>query len=250
MTSMPANLDDHKTAFNSVGWFIPPYLSMWFLHSIKAAIESAPGFDQTSLGTVLSYAYSPEHLAAMVSERYPATPCIQDYSQIIGEAVEAHFMGLDHVAATGLMPVVEGAARRLADSRSQTGSTRIDALLLRLTRECKDEVVARNIGAVDELIAMLDSFATYVERFFYEQTRDYSLNDGTNRHGALHGTYGDKDYGSPINFYKTISAVDFLCMISALRANVSWLAPNPTAKSAELAKHYGQCASLRGQRPA
>jgi hypothetical protein len=52
--------------------------------------------------------YSAENLAAMVTERYPIVPYVQDYKAIIAEAVEAHFCGLGHMAVAGLFPVVEG----------------------------------------------------------------------------------------------------------------------------------------------
>ena len=63
---------------------------------------------------MLSIIYSPEYLAAMVLHRYLTTPCICNYKMIISESILAHFSGLDHIAVTGLMPVIEGAGLSIA----------------------------------------------------------------------------------------------------------------------------------------
>jgi hypothetical protein len=75
-------------------------------------------------------------------------------------------------------------------------------------------------------------------RFFFAESTLYPFTDGTNRHGIAHGAYSDSDYGSPINFYKTIAAVDFLTFVSSFKANLSWLAPNSTPESMKLAAYY------------
>jgi hypothetical protein len=53
----------------------------------------------------------------------------------------------------------------------------------------------------------------------------YGFEEKTNRHGILHGAYADADYDAPINFYKTIAAIDFLCFVAAFRARLPCLAP-------------------------
>lgn len=241
------DLRDHGKALNSVGWFIPPYLSLGFLGKLKDAIQSGRLSDQVQLETALAFAYSPNHLAAMVCERYPVTPYIQEYKDIIAEAVQAHFLGLGHVAVSGLLPVVEGVGRKLAQSRSLTADGSIKAVFTELAKYCKIEA-AKNDMAVNELECMLDSFVEFARSYLYVQSDAYALDDKTNRHGALHGAYADGDYGRPISFYKIIGSVDFLCMVSAFRANVSWLAPDPTESSVKLAASYTVCMALSGVR--
>jgi hypothetical protein len=72
--TMSVNLDEHRDAFNEVGWFIPPYISIGFLSYVKTLLNSNAVAKQDALETCLSFAYSPEHLAAMACERYPQTP--------------------------------------------------------------------------------------------------------------------------------------------------------------------------------
>jgi hypothetical protein len=242
------NLDAHKKAFNSVGWFIPPYLGLRFLTRVKDAIYRTTPFDQTHLEAALAIAYSPEHLAAMVYERYPKTPYVKDYAQSIAEAIEAHHLGLGHVAVIGLMPVIEGAGRRLADSRSVKAPT-MKSLFPNLALDCKNEVVKRNIGDTQELICMFESFEEFTGDYLYIRSDLYQLDDKTNRHGMLHGAYADSDFGDPINFYKAIGSIDFLCMVAALRAQMSWMAPNPTEGSQRLAHYYRTCMVFAATRP-
>jgi hypothetical protein len=105
--------------------------------------------------------YSAENLAAMVTERYPIVPYVQDYKTIIAEAVEAHFCGLGHMAVAGLLPVVEGAGKRSAERMevkfSSTGA------FVELAAKCKKHVQKNNIGAVGEIISMLDSFSEFTK---------------------------------------------------------------------------------------
>src|ERR1700680_2506055 len=112
------DLNSLKQSFNSIGWFLPPYLSVGFLNAIKANIDTGKISTQEQLELTLVPAFSPDHLAAMVCERYSVTPYIQEYAEIIAESVEAHFSGLNHVAVAGLTPVIEGAARKLLESRA------------------------------------------------------------------------------------------------------------------------------------
>jgi hypothetical protein len=184
----------------------------------------------------------------MVVERYTATPYVGDYKIIIAEAAEAHFLGLNHVAVSGLMPVIEGAGKKIADSRNVTW-TSITNVFVNLANDCKNDVIRNNIGAVGEILSMMDSFIEFAKNHLYINSNNYALPDNTNRHGILHGAYGDVDYGAPINFYKSISAIDFLCFISAFKASISWLAPSPTQQSQNLSAHYKACIALSKNNP-
>lgn len=244
-----SSLDYYKDAFKRVGWFIPPYVSVGFLSSLAKTInDNGNSFDQKELENFLVLIYSPDNLAAMVTERYPITPYIKDYKIIIAEAVEAHFMNLDHIAVAGLMPVIEGAGRKLAESRSISVKG-IKGVFSGLADHCKKDVVQNKIGAVDEVVSMLDSFIEFTDNHLYIESSSYPLNDKTNRHGILHGFYSDGDYGKPINFYKSIATVDFLCFVSAIRASISWFAPSLTLLSNSLADYYSVCTAIAGRKP-
>lgn len=236
------DLEHLRKPFSSIGWFIPPYVSMGFLSQLAKVIhDKSRGFTQLDLEQWLALIHPPEHLAAMVTERYSKAPFINEYKTIISEAIDAHFTGLHHVAVAGLLPVIEGVATKLADHR-KLSCGKGKNLFANLARACKEDVIARSRGSVGEIVSMLDSFIDYANSHLYTHSDNYLLSDNTNRNGILHGAYTDNDYGTPINFYKAISAVDVHCFLIALSdAKISWLSPSPTEASRALANHYISC---------
>jgi len=198
-------------------------------------------FTENDLERVLAFIYGPDRLAAMVVSRYSQMPVVDLYRETIAEAVSAHYSGLPHVAVGGLMPVVEGIGRELAKQRGLNGDGHIKDVFRGLLAEAKDDAVKRRIGATQEIVDMLDAFLHFLEEYFFKDSRLYPLLDKTNRHGVLHGAYRDADYGRPINFYKTISAIDILTFVSMLKTpKMSGFAPSDTEESKTLAARYRQ----------
>jgi hypothetical protein len=233
---------------HQVGWFIPPFVSTGWIRSVAAIIERVgPQFGQPELEHILAAMFTPESLASMVANRYPQKPVIKDFQDIIAEGVEAHFLKLDHIAASGLVPVVEGATRRLARKHG-IEVQQFKPTFSALVKHCQDHVTENRIGDVGEITSMLESFELFLSKVLFAKTEDYSLTDGTNRHGMTHGLFADKEFGSPLNFYKIITAINFLTFISSLYYGGSGFAPDETMQSKELASYYrilGQIASER-----
>jgi hypothetical protein len=245
-----SNIEHFKQAFNRVGWFIPPYVPAVYLSLLHRHITNPDGaFDNSHLEQWLALVYSDENLSAMVLHRYAATPFVCEYKSTIGEAIEAHFMQLHHVAVAGLLPVIEGITLKLADDHSVQPSRERAPRFRELAARCKREVTEKDIGDVEQVVTMIDSFMVFTEQHLYANSSGSMSGDRTNRHGILHGAYTDIDYGKPINFYKVIAAVDFLCFLSAIRASVSWLAPDSTMESKRLASHYRLCREVAERRP-
>jgi hypothetical protein len=226
----------------SVGWFVPPYVSVGLLETVAHRITRAQGqFTEDDLERVLAFIYSPDRLSSMVVSRYPQIPVVDLYQQTIAEAIWAHFSGLCHVAVGGLIPVVEGIGRELARQRGLKFDGGIKTVFRDLFMQAKDDVVKRKIGATQEIVDMLDAFLHFLKEYFFKDSQLYPLLDKTNRHGILHGAYKDADYGRPINFYKAISAVDILTFVSMLQtAKMSGFAPDLTVESRTLAERYRQ----------
>jgi hypothetical protein len=234
-------LQDWDKAFGNAGWFLPPYIRTGELSQLAAKIDLRGSLhSQDELETGLMMFYGAGSLAPMVMHRYPLAPIIQEFRETIAEAVEAHFFGLHHIAVGGLLPVIEGAGRQLAEQRGLPYKDNVSTqkVFATLAEDCKQESVRRNLGAPTEIASMMDSFVRFVEGHLYIRSNKYSLSDKTNRHGILHGVFGDADYGRPLNFYKTIATVDFLTLVSSFRANISWMAPDQTPESRKLATYY------------
>lgn len=218
---------------------------MGFLSSLANDVlrQSSP-LTPRELEGRLELPYNTVGLASMACNRYPVAPVISDYKETIGESIKAHFLGLHHVAVAGLVPVIEGAGRRLLEQRGLNANG-VKNVFIALANDCKRESAERNMGAVGEIESMMDSFSHYTSNYLYVDSAMYPLVDKTNRHGITHGAYADRDYGSRLNFYKTIGAVDFLTFISSFRANISWLAPDTTPASTQLASFYAQLNRFR-----
>ena len=226
----------------SVGWFVPPYVSVGLLETIAHAITQAQGnFNEENLERVLGFIYTPDRLSSMALYRYPNVPVVDLYERTISEAIWAHYSGLRHVAVGGLIPVVEGIGREMARQRGIRSDGGIKMVFRDLFTQAQNDVVQRRIGATQEIVDMLDAFLHFLKEYFFKDSQLYPLFDKTNRHGIVHGAYKDADYGRPINFYKAISAVDILTFVSMLQAaKMSGFAPELTAESRELAERYRQ----------
>ncbi|GLT16089.1 hypothetical protein [Vibrio algivorus] len=223
-------MDYYKELFNKAGWFVPPYVHMEYLVEIAGDISQN---NDSNLESRLSLIYTHDHLAAMVKHRYPIVPYISDYKLIIAEAI----VGLHHVAVSGLIPVIEGVGRKILESKG-ISEKYVKNVFVSLAEYSKENVIANQLGAVDEIVAMLDSFVHFTNNNLYVNSARYSHRDKTNRHGILHGAFSDSDYGAPINFYKAKGSIEFLCFVVSIREPISFFAPNSSEASFKLAKQY------------
>ncbi len=241
---MRADLQKIGNALNSIGWFVPPYVSVAKLETVAREIAEAQGqFTEARVEQVLDSIYSPDRLASMVVSRYPHIPAVDLFQETIAESISAHFSGLRHVAVSGLIPVIEGTGRELARQRGlhHTGSD-VVRIFRALFTEAKEDAWKRKIGATQEIEEMLDAFFRFLDLYFFEHSDSYPLPDKTNRNGILHGAYKDAEYGKPINFFKTISAVDILTFVSTLKMSKmpKWagFVPEHTPESVALAERF------------
>jgi hypothetical protein len=250
MSLATRSLEQMRQAFHRVGWFIPPWTGVGFLEAMTRAIErKGDSFSQQDLESLLSHLYSVDRLSAMVTERYPVSPHLQEYQFTIAEGVEAHFIGLDRAAVTTLLPVIEGAGKRIAKSSQVQFPRSTIKGFANLADDCKQFVAEKRIGAVYEIVSMLDSFTEFAEKHLYVHSEQYPHRDKTNRHGILHGAYTDADYGRPLNFYKAVGAIEFLCFVASFRARMWCFAPEPTERSKQFSAHYRACIQLGRARP-
>lgn len=232
------NLKVFEAEFAKIGFFIPPFVNFGTFSEIIQGARVSQGHSQTQthIEAALKKIYTPGHLAAMVMSRYPQTPIVQHYKVIISESIEAHFLGLNHVAVAGLVPVIEGTARQLHElfGLGKARKLELKPMLTALLSYAKKETNRLKLGAYEEVDSMLDSFDHYLKQYLYTGSDRYSLLDKTNRNGITHGSYTDADYGTPLNFYKVIGAVDVLCLIAEFQP----FAPRDTPESLALAMYY------------
>ena len=207
------NLQNYQNAFSRQGLVIPLYSNMLLLdQAYKEIIHTTAPSDQR-IEEIIARAYPPGHMAAMVVNRYPNVPFIKEYQITIKEAVEAHYLGLDHVAVAGIVPVIEGAGRKLARSKGLEHRY-IKKTFTNLTAHSIADIVAKQLGDFRAIESVLNSFLTFLQKYFYRDSHNFPLSDKTNRNGITHGSFDDRDFGTPLNFYKTVGVLDVLCLIS------------------------------------
>lgn len=244
---MSAGLQRAADAFKSVDWVIPAYFTVGRISMIGEAIESAdPAGKQEILRTVLPRIYTPQHLAAMLLERYSKQVHVREFKKPIAEAIEAAFGGLWHAAITTLMPVIEGILAKIRDARlGELARDNRNWLGPELTELLERE--KRSPNCYDERVVMLTALRDFCNKRLYNDTKNYKGLDELNRHGILHGLF--KDYGDPINFYRLISILELLCFVIALFNGGSGFAPSSTPKSEALAAYYVTVIANAAARP-
>lgn len=238
------SLDSWSVEFEKIGWFIPPYVTMGQMDEIlRRNFENPSGLTQPDLEVILAEIYSPSNMANLYIEKYSTTPFIKDYMKILGDGLEAHFLGLHYAAVATLIPVVEGVSRRLAEKRC-VGHKHIKQTIKNLCESCKIEVTNKKLGEYEEVESMIDSFEQFATKKLYADSAQYPHGDNTNRHGITHAAYADEDYGKPINFYKTVAAINSLCFLAAIDSGLSWFPPKGSESGMKKSLYYSICQKI------
>jgi hypothetical protein len=227
--------------FKEVDWLVPPYLNTAFLNNLAHAIEVAPPHQRLQImQSILSNAYGPDYLADMFLERYSKIIHIRDFKQHVGESIKAYFSGYKLVAIIALVPVLEGIVRKIASSHGRDIGDG--------TKKLNDEFEAfvdreiRSPHCFGERVVMLEGLRNFVRDRLLERTKNYSGLNELNRHGILHGIYGN--FGEEMNFFRLITLLDLLCFAVCLEKGGSGFPPEPTPESAKLADHYKRLRAL------
>jgi hypothetical protein len=223
-------------AFKEVDWLVPAWQSVGYLDLLARAIDSAPpGGKLDVMRLALSATYTPDRLARMFLDRYCKIMHVRDFSRQIDESFKAHFLGMKHVAITGLVPVIEGIVRKMALRQHRDVGKGTRKLVAEL-----DHLVEREKNSphrYEERLAMLEGLRDFIRDRFLESTDAYAGLDQLNRHGILHGIFDQ--YGDVNNFYRLVTILDLLCFsVGLIEGGVSCFAPEATPEAAKLAAHY------------
>jgi predicted nucleotidyltransferase len=243
-----------SAAFHQMGWFLPPFYSRATLETLaEKIIAGGPHYPVDRFEAEVQMLFGPRSLTAMVLGRYPQDRVLSEFADSISQAVEAHLMGMNHVAVAGLMPVVEGAGRRLAVERGlipdPRGHESIRRVFGDLIRDYRREVVEHGWGATDVVVAILNSFSEFLTDRFYAPSAEHGQADNTNRNGVLHGFYPDAQSGRALTFYKTLSAIDLLSFVGGMQTSF-WMGTSATPNSDRLALAWELQGGLRRRRRA
>jgi hypothetical protein len=188
----------------------------------------------------LAKAYGPDYLAGMLLERYSEIVHVREFKQHIGESLKAYFSGYKLIAIIALVTVLEGVVRRIAMSHGRN----IGSGTKKLNKEF-EAFVDRELKSphcFGERVVMLEVLRDFVRDRLLEDTRNYSDLNELNRHGILHGIYGN--LGEDMNFLRLVTLLDLLCFAICLEKGGSGFAPASTPESLKLAQHYKRLKAL------
>lgn len=231
------NLERCRQAFFKIGWFIPAYAQMSFYRETAEKIESAKNIEELDLESIFLQLYSPDHLAAMLLHRYTEVPEIFRFRRVIHESIQAHFAQMHRVSICGILSCIEGITLAIGKNRglNKKFSSQLFEIIL---EDVVKQINENNIGIIGEYHSALKSFEEFARKIMFVNSEARNESNGIARNSIFHGVLGDEDYGDPLDFYRCISTIDFLCLISSFKNPTSMFAPSPTEQSMRLAEHY------------
>lgn|GEM_PF-4647543 len=219
-------VSERPRPWNERGWFHPPYLSRGLVRRLLETDQ----FDE-----LLANGYSLLHLATMWNQGFRELSIFERFCPVIFESIEAHALGLEDVAVSSLVPVIEGTLRELQDRLGFAGESITDRL------EHFAPAVAENAGGwfyqcdwlprrfrsydylkrVDEFVWLVDGYVLFLKEHLFADTDNFQNPSELNRHGILHGLFDS--YGSRTNFFMLYSMLEMHAFITNLTGENQFL---------------------------
>lgn len=254
----PRPLLDAQEFLSKVEWFYPAYITQRFLSGVERLVRSKGVDWKDAFEQCLAIAYSPEHIAAMLTDRYQVIPALRPFVDQVQESTEAFYFGFVSSAVSSLLPSVEGALSEMLAAfrsrRDQTGAelatqvvnAAIEAAAAHLIYHdswVPEEYRTRDfLVRMDEYAEMLDAFESFCRDSLFARTDSYA-GVSVNRHAVLHGLA--TSHGQPANFYRLISLLDLVAFVGSMNApGISCLAPEDTEASGALASRFAALRSM------
>lgn len=221
----------------TVDWLIPAFQTVAFTETLARAIEISPEHEKLEvLRESVAAIYSPPYLAAMYLHRYTQVPHISEFKRHIDESFRAFFSGYKSAAITLMIPVLEGVLRKVATSANRNVGHGTRGLIVELEKLVEEEKSSPK--RFDERLYMFELLLDFMRDKFLKNTDNYTGHQNFNRHGILHGVFGEFD--DDLNFFRSVMLLDFLLLILIYRqlASVSVFTPEATDESRVLAAEY------------
>ena len=186
--------------WSKVEWFLPLWTGLGDSRKILAAIahcnkeEAIKQFDYHT-----STIYTLPFQAVCVGQLIPACRSLIEFSPVIREAYLAAYSGYAASSIAALIPVIEGALRKISGSPSDAPVQ--DVVDLVCDRACKtasrlyydgmwvpDEYTTpAYLFAQDELVFVFETFRQWLKNAFFRKTGEYDGATWLNRHLFAHG---------------------------------------------------------------
>ncbi|MDP9712990.1 UNVERIFIED_ORG: hypothetical protein J2X80_005104 [Pseudomonas fluorescens] len=176
---------------------------------------------------------SPTISSTYFNKFFSKSDSLRDYKLIIFEALEAYYIGMDHVAIMALIPVFEAGLRNIQDSRTATSPNNITGKMFE--RYFRDIIIKWGQRRVDSYswypgkgynqpieidffthicpqADVINAFRLYFINILYKPS--YGEGDGFNRHMIIHLL--KNDFKKPSNFVRLFICLTHITFIESL----------------------------------
>ena len=249
--------DENAALWERVEWFLPLWIPNGKSQELLAAVRYRTREDAVAqFHYHMSTQYTLAFQARCIAQFLPAAPSLAEFVPMAREAYLAFYSGYRASSIAALIPVVEGALRRMVTNPpGLTMPDQVDraigkAIQIAATRHFDDMWVPREYSTVgylfgqDECVFVFETLRRWLKTSFFRPTGEYDGVTWLNRHLFAHAASADWQQGA--NFARLVVALATLAFVETWNDGsngVPMMAPEMNADSTLL----WQQALLRGQ---
>lgn len=177
--------------------------------------------------------FAPEIAATYFNKFFSTSDSLKSYRLIVFEAIEAYYLGMDHVAIMSLIPVFEAGLRNVQNSRLsiapdnvsgevferhlrsiiiQWGRRRLESYVWHPGKDYNQAVEIDFLTHICPQSDVINAFRIYFKNVLYRPS--YGEVDGFNRHLVMHLL--KNDFNNPANFARLFICLTHITFIESL----------------------------------
>lgn len=177
--------------------------------------------------------FAPEIAATYFNKFFSPSDSLKEYRLIVFEAIEAYYLGMDHVAIMSLIPVFEAGLRNIQSSRLEVepnnvsgkkferhlrdiiinwGQKRLESYVWYPGKNYNQEVEINFLTHIFPQSDVINSFRLYFKEVLYKPSHDHT--NGFNRHIIMHLL--KNDFNNPANFARIFICLTHITFVESL----------------------------------
>ena len=249
--------DHHASLWQKVEWFSPLWITRGAANKLLMDVEHRSKDEAISLFNYhTSTLYTLSFQAVCIAQLIPSARSLSDFASIAREAYLAFYAGHRASSIAALIPVIEGAFKRISNATSNLSMPdQIDRIIDEACMRAahlhfegmwvpREYLTIDYLFGQDERIFTFETFRRWLKDAFFRNTGDYDGATWLNRHLFAHGA--STEWQNSANFWRLIVALATLGVIESWHDDsdrVSLLFPEMSDDS----KLLWQQAILQGQ---
>ncbi|MDQ0982534.1 hypothetical protein [Pseudomonas synxantha] len=200
--------------------------------------------------------FAPEIAATYFNKYFSVSNSLSEYRTIVFEAIEAYYLGMDHIAIMSLIPVFEAGLRNIQDSKlsikpnnvstdvfernlkdiiKKWGSRQLEAYAWYPGKDYNSAIEIDFLTHICPQSDVMNAFRIFFKDVLYKSST--GNNDGFNRHLIIHLL--KNDFKNPANFVRIFICLTHIVFIESLEnTNVPFSWPGIDAKDRRVAEYF------------